>query len=84
MKTMIIAGAAVLALSVGQAAYAEGRGWHTATGALWQAQNGNAQVPANAWFAATPDAAGSPVSPVSCAALYPAHQLRRSHDDPIG
>jgi hypothetical protein len=53
MRTMILAAAAVLALSVGQAAYAEGEGG-TATGELWQARNGNAQVPATEWFAATP------------------------------
>jgi hypothetical protein len=53
MKTMIIAAAAVLALSVGSAAYAEGEGGVSATGRQWQARNGNATVPATEWFAAS-------------------------------
>jgi hypothetical protein len=52
MKTMIIAAATVLALGFGSAAYAEGEGGATATGLQWQAQNGNARVPANQWFTA--------------------------------
>ena len=54
MKTMIIAAAAVLALGVGSAAYADGEGGASATGLQWQARNGNATVPATEWFAATP------------------------------
>ena len=53
MKTMILAAAAVLALGVGPAAYAESEG-DSATGQMWQARNGNATVPATEWFAATP------------------------------
>jgi hypothetical protein len=53
MKTMILAAAAVLALGVGSAAYAESEGG-TATGEQWQARNGNALVPSTEWFAATP------------------------------
>jgi hypothetical protein len=53
MKTMIIAAAAVLALGVGSAAYADGEGGATATGLQWQARNGNATVPATEWFAAS-------------------------------
>lgn len=54
MKTMIIAAAAVLGLSVGSAAYAgEGsEGGATATALAWQAANGSARVPASEWFAA--------------------------------
>ena len=54
MKTMMLAGAAVLALGVGSAAYAESEGGDSATGQMWQARNGNATVPATEWFAATP------------------------------
>jgi hypothetical protein len=55
MKTMIPATAAVLALGIGQACYAEGgEKGDTATGAQWAAKNGNASVPATEWFAATP------------------------------
>jgi hypothetical protein len=53
MKTMMLAAAAVLALGLSSAAYAEGEGG-TATGEQWQARNGNALVPAAEWFAATP------------------------------
>ena len=53
MTTIVLATVAVLALSVGQTAYAEGEGG-TATGAQWAARNGNALVPATEWFAATP------------------------------
>ena len=53
MKTMMLAAAAVLALGLSSAAYAEGEGG-TATGEQWQARNGNALVPATEWFAATP------------------------------
>jgi hypothetical protein len=53
MKTMMLAAAAVLALGVGSAAYAEGEGG-TATGEQWQARNGNALVPSTEWFAASP------------------------------
>ena len=52
LKTMIIAAAAVMALSVGSAAYAEGEGGVTASGLQWQGRNGNARVPATEWFAA--------------------------------
>ena len=53
MKTMMLAAAAVLALGVGSAAYAEIVG-ENAAAELWQARNGNATVPATEWFAATP------------------------------
>jgi hypothetical protein len=49
---MMLAAAAVLGLGVGSA-YAESEGG-TATGAQWQARNGNALVPMTEWFAATP------------------------------
>jgi hypothetical protein len=55
MKTMMLATAAVLALSVGSAAYAGEGGGASATGLQWQARNGNATVPATEWFAATPE-----------------------------
>jgi hypothetical protein len=54
MKPMILAVAAVLALSVGSTAYAEGEGGGSGTAELWAARNGNATVPATEWFAATP------------------------------
>ena len=53
MKTMMLAAAAVLALGVGSAAYAESEGG-TATSEQWQARNGNALVPMTEWLAATP------------------------------
>jgi hypothetical protein len=53
VKTMILAAAAVLALGVGPAAYAESEGENAAAD-MWQARNGNATVPATEWFAATP------------------------------
>jgi hypothetical protein len=53
MKTMILAAAAVLALGVGSAAYAESEGG-SAAGEMWQARNGNALVPMTEWLAATP------------------------------
>jgi hypothetical protein len=54
MKTMMLAAAAVLAVGVGSAAYADGEGGGSATGDMWQARNGNALVPMTEWFAATP------------------------------
>jgi hypothetical protein len=53
MKTMFLA-AAVLALGVGSSAYAEGEGGDAAGAMQWRAANGNAEVPATQWFAATP------------------------------
>jgi len=52
MKTIMLAAAAVAALSLGSAAYAgEGEGGVTAGYQLWQTENGNATVPATQWFA---------------------------------
>ena len=53
MKTMMLAAAAVLALGIGSAAYAESVGENAAVD-MWQARNGNATVPATEWFTATP------------------------------
>ena len=53
MKTMILTAAAVLVLGVASA-FADGEGGGSATGAQWQARNGNALVPSTEWFAASP------------------------------
>ncbi len=54
VSSMVLAAAVVTGVSVGSAAYAEGEDGVTAAGQEWQAENGDANVPATQWYAANP------------------------------
>jgi hypothetical protein len=54
VSSMVLVAAVVTGVSVGSAAYAEGEDGVTAAGQEWQAANGDANVPATQWYAATP------------------------------
>jgi hypothetical protein len=54
MKTIFLAAAALMAVGISSAAYAEGEGGGSGTADLWAARNGTASVPATEWFSATP------------------------------
>ena len=54
ISLMILAATVVTGVSVGSAAYAEGEDGITAAGMEWQAANGDANVPADQWDAASP------------------------------
>jgi len=52
LYTIVVAAAMIV--GVGSAAYAEGEDGITAAGMKWQAENGDASVPATEWFLASP------------------------------
>ena len=54
VSSMILAATMVTGVTVGSAAYAEGEDGVTAAGQEWQAENGDAAVPATQWYAANP------------------------------
>ena len=54
IPTIAVAAAMVVGVSVVSAAYAEGEDGVTAAGTKWQAENGDANVPATEWFSASP------------------------------
>jgi hypothetical protein len=54
VSSMVLAAVVVAGVSVGSAVYAEGEDGVTAAGQVWQAANGDADVPATQWYSANP------------------------------